>query len=282
MSNQFNTIPPMPGETARNARAIFSRGNFYIQVGEHLERILTDILVESLLEESGAILPLSSFFQFLEGLTDVQTIDAVRTRLDWKFALHLPIYPPALHESALCQFRQRVFTEPVCQREFQALVDRLILFNPPVNSRLQEVDILEMLTTVCSVNRLGLIHEEMCQALEALAGRFPAWLRKITLPHWYGRYNHAAPGFDSSASLSQQELMISEIHTDIHHILKEVRRSGLDEIKELQEVKRLDHIWRHQLERSNLILNNKGRFFKWHGCEFCIYKERRNPDDLYQ
>ena len=117
MSNQVNTIPPIPRETARSAKAIFGRGNFYIQVGEHLAAILEDIQSEYLLE-AGAILPQTTFFQFLENLTDAQAIEAVRTRSDWKFALHLPVYPPVFQESALCEFRQRILTSRIVAMSF--------------------------------------------------------------------------------------------------------------------------------------------------------------------
>jgi transposase len=282
MSNQAIAIPPIPGETARNAKAIFGRGNFYILAGEHLEAILEDIQSECLLE-AGALLPQTTFFQFLESLTDSQAIEAVRTRLDWKFALHLPVYPPVFHESALCEFRQNILIDPVCQREFQVVIDRLLALNPPINdSRYQNCKNLEMVSMVCSVNRLGLIHGAMCQALEILAIRFPEWLRKTTLPHWYGRYNNTAPGFDSTASLCQQELSIREIGTDIHYLLEEVHRSVSEDVKELQEVKMLDTIWKRQFDSPDQVINDKGNLLKLKDCDFCIYKDRRSMDGKYQ
>jgi len=134
---------------------------------------------------------------------------------------------------------------------------------------------------VCSVNRLGLIHGAMCQALEILAIRFPEWLRKTTLPHWYGRYNNTAPGFDSTASLHQQELSIREIGADTHYLLEEVRHSGSEDVKELKEVKMLDSILKRQFEKSNQVLNDKGNLLKLKSCDFCIYKDRRSMDGKY-
>jgi transposase len=281
MFSQVNAIPPIPRETARNARATFGRSNFYIQVGEHLKAIVDDISAECLLE-TGAILPHVTFFQYLESLTDTQAMDAVRTRLDWKFALHLPVYPPVFHESALCGFRQKILSDPVCRREFQKLIDRLITFNPPLNHRFQDFENLELISTVCSVNRLGLIHGAISQAIGGLACTSPVWLRKIMLPHWYGRYNQTAPGFDSTASLSHQELSIQEIGADIHYLLEEIRCSGSDEIKELPEIKRLGHLWERQMEKPSRALNEKSNFLNLNDCDFCLYKERMNMDGKYQ
>ena len=75
MPSQFNAIPLIPWETARSAKAIFGSRNFYIQVGEQLESILKDIQAEHILE-AGTIFPPITFFQFLEGLTDAQAINA--------------------------------------------------------------------------------------------------------------------------------------------------------------------------------------------------------------
>ncbi len=267
MSNLFNAIPPIPRETARSARAIFGRRNFYILAGEHLESILKDIQAEYLLE-AGAILPQITFFQFLDGLTDAQAIDAVRTRLDWKFALHLPLYPPTFRESALCEFRQRVLKDPLYQHEFQILIDRLIPFAHVLPSWFQDFKNLELLSYVCSVNRLVWAQEALREVLEVLAGRFPEWLRKVTLPHWYGRYSHTTPGFEAGNLPDQQEFFMEEIAADIDHLLDEIHRSSPPEISELQEVRALEHAWKQQVKK---LLADKHETLKPKDCASCVH-----------
>jgi hypothetical protein len=331
-------IPPVPIETARSARATFGLNNFYIQVGEHLESILEDIHAESL-SEVGIILPQITFFQFLEGLTDAQVVDAFRTRIDWRFALHLPIYSPKLRESELCEFRHRILIDPVCQCEFQKLVDRLLLFNPPINKGFRDLKNLELVSIVCSINRLGVIHAAISQTLEILACRFPGWLQKAALPHWHGRYNYKVPEFNSTVPLCQQKLSmreylltsfvkikriwltsvlftvprriwwmyirkfqvalrrfchvsefnnhpansyIQEMGMDIHYLLEEVRCSSLHEVQELREIEMLDQIWAQQFEKPSHLMNNPCKLLKTNNCDFCIHKEKRNPDEKYQ
>ena len=248
-TNQFKAIPPIPRETERSARAIFGRRNFYILAGENLESILEEIQPEWLLE-AGIVLPQITFFQFLEGLTDAQAIEAVRTRLDWKFALHLPVYPPTFHESELCEFRQRAFRDQRFQREFQSLIDYLVTFNPPLNDRFQSFLILEMLSYVCSINRLNWIQVTMSQMLEVLAVRFPDWLRKVSLPHWYGRYNHVPANLEAGSWPGQPEFSMEEIAADIDHLLDEIHRSSPLGISELQEVRALERIWKQQIKKT--------------------------------
>lgn len=252
MADSSKTIPSVPKETARAANAIFGRSNFHILIGEHLETILEDIQFEVPSGTGGiskievAILALITFFQFVEGLTDMQAADAIRTRTDWKFALHLSLIPPIFHESALCEFRQRILIDFSSQLEFQRLIDRLAKLLPSIRNNSQELKSLDVVAFVCSVNRLNRAQQAMHQALEVLAFQFPEWLRKATLPHWYGRYNRATPRLEVAMLLGQQRFLMEEIGADIHHLLQKIDQSGLSGIGELPEVRVLNQIWSQQ------------------------------------
>ena len=49
--------------------------------------------------------------QFAEGLTDRQAADAVRTRIDCKYALCPELTDAGFHSSVLCEFRARLLTD---------------------------------------------------------------------------------------------------------------------------------------------------------------------------
>jgi transposase len=53
-------------------------------------------------------LALVTVFQFVENLSDRQAADAVRGRLDWKYALGLELDDPGFDFSALSEFRTRL------------------------------------------------------------------------------------------------------------------------------------------------------------------------------
>jgi transposase len=271
MSTQTIAIPPIPKETERSARAIFGRRNFYILTGEYLESILEDIQPVFLLE-AGIILPQITFFQFLEGLTDAQAVEAVRTRLDWKFALHLPVYPPTIRERTLCEFRQRALNDLQYQREFQLLIDRFVTFNPPHNDRLQSFISLELLSHICWINRLDWIRAAMGRMLEVLAIGFPEWLRKNALPHWYGRYNPITTGFEANDSPDQQEFSMEETASDIDYLLNKIHQSAPPEISELKEVRSLEGVWKQQIKT---LLTDKHEILKSTDCDSCVYRTER-------
>jgi transposase len=52
-------------------------------------------------------LALVSILQFLEGLPDRQAAEAVRSRIDVKYLLGLPLSHPGFHYSVLSEFRSR-------------------------------------------------------------------------------------------------------------------------------------------------------------------------------
>lgn len=265
--SDLKKFPLIPKETVRAAKAIFGRGNFYIMTGEQLETILDDI--QSPLSSEAAILMLITFFQFVEELTDVQAVDALRTRTDWKFALHLSLIPGIFHETALCEYRRNVLTTPVHQERFQRLINRLLMFTPALNNKFQNIQHLEVISLVCSINRLNRAQQTMDQALEILATKFPDWLRKVALPHWYGRYNHAITRLDIAVLLGQQRFSVEEIGADIHHLLKEVHRAGSREINELHEVQMLNQVWSQQFQTMNPSQNRWPETLNLEDCDAC-------------
>jgi transposase len=271
-------IPSMPKETARAANAIFGRSNFYIVIGDYLELLLGNIQLQDLLEKEDAsrvewdVRALITFFQFIEGLTDAQAVDAVRTRVDWKFALHFSLSPAPFYEHALCEFRQRILREPVSQQEFQRLVDQLITFVPSLEKNFHALKSLEVVASVCSVNRLNHAQQAMNQTLEILAVRFPDWLRKNALPHWYGRYNHATPRLELAILLGQQRFLIEEIGTDIYRLLEKIHRSDSCELKELHEVNVLNQVWSQQFKAPNLAPNSWPENLNLKDCNTCAYR----------
>ena len=93
----------VPKQTAQVAYASFPKGNIYMKMHDELGNIYTDKDFQDLFPArcgqsaiSPASLALITIMQFSEGLTDIQAADAVRARIDWKYALSLPKTRPRL------------------------------------------------------------------------------------------------------------------------------------------------------------------------------------------
>src|SRR5215813_8761468 len=116
MSLQPQEVPAVPDETRRIARAAFPKGNVYIRMRDALGAIYQDQLFAPLFPARGQPaaspwrLALTTILQFAEGLSDRQTADAVRSRIDWKYALSLELTDPGFDHTVLSEFRTRLIT----------------------------------------------------------------------------------------------------------------------------------------------------------------------------
>src|SRR3954471_3318831 len=112
------SLPPVPDDTARVARAAFRRGNPYLLLRDRLGAVFADADFADLYPALGQPayapwrLALVTLMQFREGLSDRQAAEAVRARavrarIDWKYLLALELADPGFDHSVLCEFRGR-------------------------------------------------------------------------------------------------------------------------------------------------------------------------------
>jgi transposase len=114
MSLQPQPVNTVPLQTAQIAKAAFPKGNTFMLLRDKLGTLFIDEDFAHLFASRGqpALSPWQLAFvtlmQFAEGLTDRQAADAVRARLDWKYALSLELTDPGFHYSVLSEFRDRL------------------------------------------------------------------------------------------------------------------------------------------------------------------------------
>jgi transposase len=114
MAMRSQPIGPVPKDTARVAKAAFPKGSAYIEIRDVLGSIYEDEDFADLFEVRGrpAIAPwrlaLVTMMQFSEGLSDRQAAEAVRARIDWKYALSLELTDSGFDFSVLSEFRSRL------------------------------------------------------------------------------------------------------------------------------------------------------------------------------
>lgn len=104
----------IPEQTEQIARAAFPKGNPYMRMRDELGPIYTNPDFAHLFPTDGqpayapAHLALITIMQFAEGLSDAQTADSVRGRIDWKYALAMELTDPGFNSSILSEFRTRL------------------------------------------------------------------------------------------------------------------------------------------------------------------------------
>ena len=108
MSLQPKTTAIVPAETARVAKAAFPKGNFCLTLRDEFDTIYLDEQFAHLFSKEGqpALAPwrltLVSILQFVEGLSDRQAANMVRSRLDWKYLLGLELSDTGFDYSVRC------------------------------------------------------------------------------------------------------------------------------------------------------------------------------------
>src|SRR6476659_7073767 len=114
MSLQAPLFYLIPEETVRVAQAAFPKGNPYMRMRDTFGPIYTNPEFAALFSTTGqpaeapAHLALITIMQFAEGLSDTQAADAVRSRIDWKYALALELPDPGFDHTVLSEFRSRL------------------------------------------------------------------------------------------------------------------------------------------------------------------------------
>lgn len=258
MSLPAASFPDLPEATARVARAAFRRkGNIYVTIGDRLGNLFAGLDFASLYAADGApalspnLLALVTIFQFMENLPDSEAADAVRSRIDWKYALHLALEDTGFDSSVLSEFRKRLAEQAGAQALFEQVLQRLVALDLLKKGGKQRTDSAAVLAATQLLNRLQLVAETVRLALEALAEYRPAWLRTIALPHWSERYGLVLTGFRLPRTKEKQEALALDIGRDGFHLLDALQRPDApSQAARLPEVGVLAEVWAQQFERD--------------------------------
>jgi transposase len=194
MSLHPQEIPPIPEETKRVAHAAFPRGNTDMRVRGELGISDDDQLFAPLFPARGqpAMSPwrlaLTTVMPFAEGLSDRQAADAVRSRIDWNYALSLELADPGFDHTVLSEFRTRPVTGHAEQLLLAALLTRLHERGLLKARGRQRPDATHVLGAVRVLNRLELVGEPVRHAPNSLAAVAPDWLQAQVPSAWFDRY----------------------------------------------------------------------------------------------
>jgi transposase len=200
---------PIPEETRRVARAAFPNGTLGLRLPETLGPLYRDAQFAALFPTRGqpalapARLALVSVLQYVEGLSDRQAADAVRGRIDWKYALGLELIDPGFDHTVLSEFRSRLVAGQAEHLLLDLLLDRLRDLGLIKPRGRQRTDSTHVLAAVRVLNRLERVGETVRAALNELAVMAPEWLRALAAPEWFQRYgsrveNYALPKTDAA------------------------------------------------------------------------------------
>jgi transposase len=188
------TLPPIPEDTRRLAQQLFPPHHVLRLIGDEYADLLQDTEFADLYSHTGqpalspARLALITVLQAREHSSDRIAVEMVRWRIDWKYALHLPLEYAGFDASVLCEFRQRLLAHEATRRLFDAFLQRLEAKGWLSGRKTQRTDSLAVLGAIRQLNRLELVMETLRLALEAIAKEDAAWLTWHTPSAWTDTY----------------------------------------------------------------------------------------------
>jgi transposase len=253
MSLHPRPISDVPEETARIAHAAFPKGNIYLRMRDRLGVFFTDQQFASLFSERGQPafspwrLALISIMQFVEDLSDRQAADAVRGRIDWKYALGLELENCGFDYSLLSEFRQRLVTGGVEQKLLDTMLAVFTEQKLLKRRGRQRTDSTHVLAAIRRLNRLETIGETMRAALNVVAAVAPDWLQKIAPLDWYDRYESRVEQWGLPRDKKERETWVIQVGQDGLNLLEQIYQSETHGwLREVAAVQTLRRAWVHQ------------------------------------
>ena len=243
-------IPDVPEETTKVAKAAFRKGNRYMQMRDELGTLFSDEQFVDLFPNVGQLaespwrLALVTVMQFAENLTDRQAADAVRARIDWKYALSLELTDEGFDFSVLSEFRTRLLSNDAEARLFEIMLlgfqDRKLL-----KSRgKQRTDSTHILANVRELNRIEFVGETLRAALNELASVAPEWLKDVVPPAWFDLYGRPFSEYRLPQKEAERFELGEQVGRDGIYLLTQIYApSSPPELRQLTQVEVLRRVW---------------------------------------
>jgi transposase len=258
MSLHPQHVAEIPEETVRVAQAAFPKGNLYMQMRDELGTFYQDDDFVDLFPRRGQPaanpwrLALVLVMQFAEGLSDRQAAEAVRARIDWKYALSLELTDPGFDYSVLSEFRQRLLAGSAESRLLDGMLERFKAKGYLKARGKQRTDSTHVLASVRQLNRLESVGETLRAALNSLAQVAPEWLRRQASGEWFERYGRRVEEYRLPKGEQSRAEYAGVIGADGFCLLAAVdAQKAQPELRELAAVKTLRQLWEVQFIEEN-------------------------------
>lgn len=218
----------IPKETQRIAESSFPKGNEYMQLRDKSGPLYKDADFEDLYSWKGeeglspAMLATVTILQYVEGLTDRDAADHVRSRIDWKYLLGKELTYSGFHYSALSEFRRRLVEAGAEERLFEVPLQRMKELGLVKGRGRQRTDSTHVLAQIRVLNRLELVGETFRQALNEVAVLAPEWLKSWAPEEWYKRYGTRVEEAKLPQDKSEREALVKIICQDGYILLSKL------------------------------------------------------------
>ncbi len=192
-------------------------------------------------------LALVTVMQFAEGLSDRQAAQAVRARIDWKYALSLELTDSGFDFSVLSEFRGRLVEGGSEHLLLESLLAACKERGYIKARGRQRTDSTHVLGALRILSRLEQAAETMRAALNALAVAAPEWVREHADPEWFKKYSRRIEDYRLPKGKEARQEYLESVGTDGMRLLARINDPHTPEsLKGLAEVEVLRKVWEQQ------------------------------------
>lgn len=250
MSMRPSGSDEVPAETMRVARAAFPKGSLAIRMRDELGVLFSDEQFAGLFPARGkrawspGRLAMVLVLQFVEGLTDRQAGEAVRARIDWKFALGLELTDPGFDFSVLSEFRDRLVSADAGRGILDAILAAARDRGLVTSGGKARTDSTHVLSLARELNWLEQVGETLRAALNAVARAEPAWLSAHAVPDWFKHYASRIEDSRFPKAQAKRVEVGRRIGADGMHLLRMIWADDAPPaLRELPEADTLRQVW---------------------------------------
>lgn len=253
MQAHSNDLMTIPADTAKLAKKVFRKGNRYVTLRDELGVIFTEADFQALYSTQGAPgvsgvrLALLTIVQYMEDLSDRDAAEGVRSRIDLKYLLSLPLEDEGFDYSVLSEFRQRLLKGKV----EALLLDKLLRICESKGwlkaGGKQRTDSTHIVGAVRSLSRQELVGETLRHTLNVVAEVAPTWLQSLVPVAWYDRYQRRIEGYRLPKAAKARNEWVLQVGQDGHQLLQWLAAAdALAELTKLPAVATLRTVWQQQ------------------------------------
>jgi transposase len=253
MSLQDNWNREIPEDTAQLGQTILAAASSYRIIGDEVQDFIGVEDFAELYEPTGrgavcpVLLALITVFQFMEKVPDRVAAELAVVRLDWKYALHLPLTWPGFHFSDLSNFRKRlrekgqerlVFDKVLAWIQDQGLIKK---------KGKQRTDSTHVLGLVARLSVLEMVWESLRVSLRAIEQAAPRWYKQTIPAAFSEKYVERQSDYKLNQDECRKEL--GKAGGDGYWLLDQIEASAPPAVHALAAVETLRTILEQQFGR---------------------------------
>jgi transposase len=246
-------LAEIPAETAAVGQKVLAPTNPYQVIGDHLADILDDAHFADLYDTTGraalspSLLALVTLFQFMENIPDREAAEQVVVRLDWKYALHLPLEDTGFDFSCLCYFRRRLLEHAQERLVFEQILGKIQALGFVKKRGKQRTDSTAVLGAVRQLSALETVTETLRLAVRALAQAAPAWVARELPASFVQAYAHSRSDYRLSAE--ERAAALQQVGQDGVWLLERLDATAPAALRDLEAIQVLRTVWEQRYER---------------------------------